>query len=169
MIQLKTDFKLDLNFRKLSAAIDRKNKAVMLSTGARVRQHLLKSFRTGSRKSSPGEYPRAWAGSGGGLRRVKFAATDRTVIIGPLKMATPKRPRKKSGRRHITLPVGKTFPQLLNEGGSAWHVYYDRTGKAFSRHGTHVRVHYRPRPFVKLAMPTAIAILRQRMKDIPLK
>lgn len=154
---------------KLAKALSRKERTVLFRTGGYVRKVLRSRIRRRKTTSTAGKYPHAHTKGGTGLKEVRFKvdrdganvrklAGDYTVVVGHYKYTRNKK---------AAVPIGKTVPQLINEGGRAYtprraRKYRDKDGIKTRR-----RVNkYRARPFRKLTMPDAIANLRLNMRRV---
>lgn len=144
MITTTISTKVIVESQKVLNRIAAKERRVLIRTGSYGRGVERRIFRRRKKKSQPGNPPHAHAPGGGGLKAVLYAVnkSDLSVAIGPQKFPTrPGRPNKR-GVRKTTRPLGKTVPQMLNEGGVARIEIDDPNKGTFT-----IPANYRPRPF----------------------
>lgn len=154
------------------AAMDRKTARVLGGTGAATRTFIQRSMRPGGKKSKvskPGEPPR-WhtkllRGSGkNGVRGIAFdyRPRDKSVAIGPLPLNSNK-PAGSSNR--------KTIPELLEYGGTVRikakkiKLKRSRTERLIPAR----TLKYKPRPYIRPAIPYATKKMREIMERTKLK
>ena len=148
---------------RIVRAMDAKTKKVLSSTGAFARTVMRRGMRKRKKISQPGEYPSAHEGS---LRRLVYFGYDeptQSLVVGPTLF------RSKVG---VGIGTASTVPELVNYGG----LVFRQTTRALHRKGKRVIVSggvqkhfYRPRPFVGLTFPKAVAKLRENMASVPFK
>lgn len=152
--------RIELLTRNLFAAQQRKERVALFRTGGFTAKRMRDRMRRGGKSnivSKPGEYPRHHGIGRQGLRATRFDVDLQraTVIAGVIKGSqTPPRntiSRSRNGViRRSSRPVGKTVPELVNEGGTSilGIVLENGTVEEFA-------VHYQPRPYTALTQPAA--------------
>lgn len=155
---------------KMAKALSRKERTVLFRTGGYVRKVMRSRIRRRKKVSTAGQYPSAHVKGNSGLKEIYFKvdrdganirklAGDYSVAVGHLKYSRNKK---------AAVPIGKTVPQLINEGGRAYtprraRRYRDTDGLKRTRRRVNK---YRARPFRKLTMPDAIKNLRLNMRRV---
>lgn len=144
------------------AAMDKKERRVLSSTGAFSRTVMRRGMRrvkASAPPSLPGEYPHAITGL---LRDRIFFAYDQAqggVVVGPELLSV--------GR--YTLIGAETVPDVLNRGGTVIQTRRYRPRKnGFIPPPKTIRSQIAPRPLVSLTLPAAAEKLAQNMETIPL-
>ncbi|MGB0600580.1 MAG: hypothetical protein ACPGLY_28210, partial [Rubripirellula sp.] len=105
-------------------AVDRYERSVLSRTGAWSQGAIKKRVKQGTgreRKGYKRKFPKYWGQRDGGLRKVLFAydQSSATVVVGSLRFRNQTRRIRFKDRIFTTTPIGKTVPQLINEGGRA--------------------------------------------------
>lgn len=155
---------LDMFFdrAKVIDAMDRKTHRVLSSTGAFGRSVMQRGMRYRKKASTPGDYPSARRGNALLRDGIFFGynASAREVVVGP---------RLLDRTDSDVAAMGKTVPQLINEGGVvSRRMVYDAKKKQMRRTNRPLRWRYRPRPFVDLTLPKAAAKLAENMEKFDL-
>ncbi len=134
-------------------ALEFKYRRVMAKLGGFTRTTMQRSMRYSKKPSKPGQPPRSirdYNGNAGALRRLiefGYDKNDKTLVIGPQLISSP------------TLPLGgKTVPQLLNEGGTAFVKNF----------GNRIPATFKARPFVQPAVEKGITKFRDLLATVPL-
>lgn len=149
--------------------LSRYERQVLTRTGAAGRTIIRNKIRrapkskSGQARSKESIYPRYHGSSKLGLRQILFfySPQRKSVVIGPFRYNPSGWSRRdRYGHRFVTNPVGKTVPQLLNEGGHAKRKDEWPSGVTKSR-----RVRYRRFPFRDDSVPairdTKLALMRE--------
>lgn len=126
--------------------MEAKERKVLARTGGFARKVMRQGMKRRKKVSQPGQYPSAHAGQ---LKQLIYFGYDGGgLVVGPVLF-------KGRGAQ----PVGKTVPELINEGGTVTVRETRRTYKA----------NYAARPFVALTAPAAAKALADNMESIPFK
>ena len=148
---------------KVIAAMDNKTARVLGSTGAFTWRAMKQGMRYRKSASKPGDYPSARRGNALLRDRVLFgyAISAGELVVGPsLLDRTDKE----------VAAVGKTVPQLINEGGAVVRRRVWDPKKKESRYTKRSFVwRYRARPFIALTMPAAAKKLADNMERLELR
>lgn len=160
-IDAKFDYEFD--FRKFRARVERKERNVLIATGAFVRREIQRSMRKAGKRggsahvSKPGSPPRYHTKL---LRNLIFFDYDKRkneVIVGPQKINTP-------SDRNRQILGASTVPELLEKGGT---VIVSRINTKTKERYVQ-RLDYRPRPFIQPAVPKARKALADKMEKLKL-
>lgn len=144
-----------LDRRPVMSALEQKYRTVMARLGGFARTTMQRMMRHKLGPSKPGKPPNAHrdhGGNDGTLRRLiefGYDVDKKELVVGPHRIDSP------------TIPLeGKTVPQLLNEGGSAFIRSYG---------GKSVLAEFAPRPYVEPTLTKAMTKLADLIRTIPLR
>ncbi len=186
-VGLDVTFDMFFDRQKVINSIDRKSRQVLTRSGAfgrRVmRNKIRKAPKRKRRKDDTRErdergrfvkkgsgvrpaaiLPRYHGSSNSGIRLILFGYDPRRqrTVIGPLKFnAKPPRASKR-GRTIVTKPIGKTVPELLNEGGQAQQIDEQINGRRETR-----RINYRKHPYRDVSMQPTMEFFARQMATLP--
>ncbi|MGB0600431.1 MAG: hypothetical protein ACPGLY_27455, partial [Rubripirellula sp.] len=125
-------------------------------TGAWSQGAIKKRVKQGTgreRKGYKRKFPKYWGQRDGGLRKVLFAydKSSATVVVGSLRFRNQTRRIRFKDRIFTTTPIGKTVPQLINEGGRARVTEIYKSGAVLQ-----FEVKYRSFPYVSSVFPAGL-------------
>ncbi len=166
-VGLDVTFDMFFDRQKVINSIDRKSRQVLTRSGAFGRRVMRNKIRKAPKRQSKTRsslFPRYHGSSNSGIRLILFGYDPRrqTTIIGPLKFDANRPRASKRGRRIVTKPVGKTIPELLNEGGQAQQIDEQLNGRRETR-----RINYRKHPYRDFSMQPTMEFFARQMATLP--
>lgn len=153
LLELDSTVRVDENFDEVTRRFQAKKKKVLFKTGGYGRSYIKQRIRRRKSVSPPGGYPYSHTFANTGFKDLHFAVENgETVTIG----------HRLYRQRSSVIPIGKTVPQIINEGGRARIASRGSDGSS-TRH-----VRMRARPFRGLAFPAIARFAFAAMDQIPI-